>query len=148
MGLLRDGDIEGPKGTLKNLRLVARTALKYRLKFRERMPSLGLRAPIRESGDLVGSSGVRVIGPKGSVEIKEGAVISRRHIHLSPSEAQSMGLKNGEVVRVRAGIGEIRELVFEQVLCRVSDKFSLEFHIDTDEAHAAGAKNGDTVFIV
>ena len=105
---------------------------------------LGLKPPIRDSGKLDGSPGVRVVGPKGTLEIKQGLIIARRHIHAHPLEAQAMGLKDGEIVRVRAGIGGLRELVYEQVLVRVSDKFSLELHVDTDEANAAWIRPGTT----
>lgn len=142
-------DIEGPKGIVKNIRLVAPHRPKTQVEISKTDAQiLGLRPPVRDSGDLGGSTPVRIIGPKGTIEIREGLIIARRHIHFHPLEAQAMGIKDGEVVRVRAGIGGIRELVFEQVLCRVSDKFSLELHVDTDEANAAWLKNGDNTHIV
>lgn len=142
-------DIEGPKGAIKNVRLIAPHRPKTQIEISQTdAQTLGLKPPIRDSGDLAGSASVKVIGPEGTLEIKEGLIIARRHIHFHPLEAKAMGIKDGEVVRVRAGISGARELVFEQVLCRVSDKFSLELHIDTDEAHAAWVKNGDATFIV
>jgi putative phosphotransacetylase len=141
--------IEGPKGKLENIRLVAPHRAKTQIEISKTDAQiLGLRPPIRDSGDLQGSTPVKVVGPKGSIEIKEGLILARRHIHFHPLEAKAMGIKDGEVVRVRAGIGGIRELVFEQVLCRVSDKFSLELHLDTDEANAAFVKNGDVTILV
>ncbi|MBI4375719.1 MAG: phosphate propanoyltransferase [Elusimicrobia bacterium] len=141
--------IEGPKGRIDNVRLIAPHRPKTQIEISQTdAQQLGLRPPIRDSGKLEGSAPVRVIGPKGTLEIKEGLIIARRHIHFHPLEAQAMGIKDGEVVRVRAGLNGIRELVFEQVLCRVSDQFSLEFHIDTDEANAAWVKNGENVHIV
>lgn len=141
--------VEGPKGRIDNIRLVAPHRKNTQIEISKTDAAvLGLRPPIRDSGDVGGSSPVRVIGPKGSLEIKEGLIIARRHIHFHPLEAKAMGIKDGEIVRVRAGIGGTRELVFEQVLCRVSDQFSLEFHVDTDEANAAWVKNGDNVNIV
>ena len=80
--------------------------------------------------------------------MKEGLIIARRHIHFNPLEAQAMGVKDGEVVQVRAGADGPRALVLEEVLIRVSDKFSLELHIDSDEANAAWVKNGDYARIV
>ncbi len=142
-------DIEGPKGAIKNVRLVAPHRSKTQIEISQTdAQALGLRPPIRDSGDLAGSSRVRVIGPKGSLEIKEGLIVARRHIHFHPLEAKALGIEDGEVVRVRAGTNGPRELVFEQVLCRVSDKFSLEFHVDTDEANAAWLRGGDEVRIV
>lgn len=141
--------IEGPKGKLENIRLVAPHRAKTQIEISKTDAQvLGLKPPIRDSGDLIGSSPVKVVGPKGSIDLKEGLILARRHIHFHPLEAKAMNIKDGEVVRVRAGIGGIRELVFEQVLCRVSDKFSLELHLDTDEANAALVKNGETTYIV
>lgn len=140
--------VEGPKGRLDNIRLIAPHRSKTQIEISKTdAQTLGLKPPIRDSGDLDGSSPVRVLGPKGTIEIPMGLIIARRHIHFHPLEAQAMNVKDGEVVRVRAGVGGIRELVFEQVLCRVSDKFSLELHVDTDEANAALLKNGDQVNI-
>ena len=141
--------IEGPKGRIDNIRLVAPHRAKTQIEISKTDAQIiGLRPPIRDSGDLSGSTPVRLIGPKGTIEIKEGLIIARRHIHFHPLEAQAMGVADGEIVRVRAGRGGLRELVFEQVLVRVSDKFSLELHLDTDEANAAWVKSGDNVNIV
>lgn len=141
--------IVGPKGQIDNIRLVAPHRSKTQIEISKTDAGiLGLRPPIRDSGDLAGSAPVKVVGPKGQIDIKEGLILARRHIHFHPLEAKAMGIKDGEVVRVRAGIGDIRELVFEQVLCRVSDKFSLELHLDTDEANASLVKNGDLTHIV
>jgi len=142
-------DIEGAKGRISSVRLIAPHRKNTQIEISKTDAGvLGLKPPVRDSGDLEGSSPVRVIGPKGSIEIRQGLVIARRHIHFHPLEAQAMGVRDGEIVRVRAGIGGLRELVFEQVLVRVSDQFSLELHIDTDEANAAWAKTGDAAYIV
>lgn len=141
--------IEGPKGRIDNIRLVAPHRSRTQVEISKTDASiLGLKPPIRDSGDLDGSTPIKIVGPKGSIDVKEGLILARRHIHFHPLEAKAMGVKDGEVVRVRAGIGGIRELVFEQVLCRVSDKFSLELHLDTDEANAAFVKNGENTYIV
>ena len=141
-------DIEGPKGKIEKVRLIAphRPGTQVEISKTD-ANALGLRPPVRDSGKLEGSAPVRILGPKGSLEVKEGLIIARRHIHFHPLEAQAMGIKDGEVVRVRCGVDGPRELVFEAVLCRVSDKFSLELHIDTDEANAAWSKNGELVHI-
>lgn len=142
-------DIEGPKGKVSSVRLIAPHRSKTQIEISKTdAAALGVRPPVRDSGDLAGSAPIRIIGPKGSLEIKEGLVVARRHIHFHPLEAQAMGVKDGEIVRVRAGQGGIRELIFEQVLIRVSDQFSLELHLDTDEANAAWVKSGDKVNIV
>ena len=141
-------DLEGPKGKIEKVRLIAphRPQTQVEISLTDAQV-LGLKPPIRDSGDLQGSSPVRVIGPRGTLEIGQGLVVARRHIHFHPLEARAMGIADGEIVRVRAGVGKVRELVFEQVLCRVSEKFSLEFHVDTDEANAAWLKSGDITSI-
>jgi putative phosphotransacetylase len=140
--------LEGPKGKIENVRLIAPHRKKTQVEIAKTDASqLGLRPPVRGSGDLGGSSPIKISGPKGALEVKEGLVIASRHIHFSPSEAETMGIQEGEIVSVRAGIGGPRELVFTNVLCRISTDFSLEFHIDTDEANAAWVKTGDYVYI-
>lgn len=142
-------DLEGPKGRIEKVRLIAPHRPKTQIEISKTDASiLGLRPPIRDSGKVEGSSPVRVIGPQGTIEIKEGLIIARRHIHFHPLEAQAMGVKDGEIVKVRVGDGGPRPAVFEEVLIRISDKLALELHIDMDEANAAWAKNGDMVKIV
>jgi len=141
-------DVQGPKGVLKKIRLVApyRDHTQIEIAVSDAM-AIGIKPPVRESGDVKGSAGAVLIGPAGKIEIKEGVIIAQRHLHFSPSEAKSLGIASGEVVRVRAGAGQGRSTVFEDVVVRVSDKYSLEFHVDTDEANAAGIKTGDIVHI-
>ena len=141
-------DVQGPKGVLKKIRLVApyRDHTQIEIAVSDAM-AIGLKPPVRESGAVKGSAGAILIGPAGKVEIKEGVIIAQRHLHFSPSEAKSLGIASGEVVRVRAGANGGRSTVFEDVVVRVSDKYSLEFHVDTDEANAAGIKTGDFVHI-
>lgn len=137
-------EIRGPKGAIKNFAFVApfraRTQVELAASDARR---LGLAPPVRESGDLNGSVGATLVGPAGSVTIGEGVIIARRHLHFSPAEAAAHGIQSGEVVRVRAGSQDGRAAVFEGVVVRVSDKYSLEFHVDVDEANAAGLRNGD-----
>jgi putative phosphotransacetylase len=141
-------DVKGPKGVLHKIRLVApyRDHTQIELAQTDAM-AIGLKPPVRESGDVKGSAGATLIGPMGQVDIREGVIIAQRHLHFSPSEAQSLGIASGEVVRVRAGTGGGRSLVFEDVVVRVGPKYSLEFHVDTDEANTAGIKTGDVVHI-
>ncbi len=140
--------VQGPKGTLSKIRLVApyRDRTQIELAVTDAF-AVGLNPPVRESGDVKGSAGATLIGPAGKVDIKEGVIVAQRHLHFSPSEAQAWGMRSGEVVRVRCGTGKGRSTVFEDVVVRVSDKYSLEFHVDTDEANAAGIKTGDIVHI-
>lgn len=141
-------DVQGPKGVLKKIRLVApyRDHTQIEIAVSDAM-AIGLKPPVRESGDVKNSAGATLIGPAGQIEIKEGVIIAQRHLHFSPSEARNLGIASGEVVRVRAGANGGRSTVFEDVVVRVSDKYSLEFHVDTDEANAAGIKTGDAVHI-
>ncbi|MDP3542958.1 MAG: phosphate propanoyltransferase [Elusimicrobiota bacterium] len=141
-------DVQGPKGVLKKIRLVApyRDHTQIEIAVSDAM-AIGLKPPVRESGAVKGSAGAILIGPAGQVEIREGVIIAQRHLHFSPSEAKGLGIASGEVVRVRAGANGGRSTVFEDVVVRVSDKYSLEFHVDTDEANAAGIKTGDIVHI-
>lgn len=141
-------DVKGPKGVLKKIRLVApyRDHTQIELAATDAM-AIGLNPPVRESGDVKGSAGATLIGPKGQVDIREGVIVAQRHLHFSPSEAAALGIASGEVVRVRAGAGGGRSVVFEDVIVRVGPKYSLEFHVDTDEANTAGIKTGDVVHI-
>lgn len=142
-------DISGPKGMIKGVRLVApyRDTTQVEVS-RSDAAVLGLKPPVRGSGKLSGAAPVKIIGPKGSVDVPDALIIAKRHLHLHPKDSADMGIQDGEIVRVRAGCGGPRELVFEDVLTRVSDKFAREFHVDTDESNAAWLKNGDFVYVV
>lgn len=98
--------------------------------------SIGVKAPIRESGDLEGSAGCKLVGPKGEVELKDGVIIAKRHIHMTPEDAEKYGLEDKQVVSVRVDTAE-RSLIFGDVVVRVSPKYALAMHIDTDESNAA-----------
>ena len=99
--------------------------------------TLGVKAPIRESGDVAGSGACTLIGPCGSVDISEGVIVAKRHIHLTPEAANEFGVSDKEIVSVK--ITSERTTVFGDVVIRVSDKFAPAMHIDTDEANAACA---------
>ncbi|MCQ2560942.1 MAG: phosphate propanoyltransferase [Clostridia bacterium] len=109
--------------------------------------TLGIKAPIRESGKLEGTPGLKVIGPKGEVELQEGVIVAKRHVHLSAAQAEEAQAVNGEIVKVVIGEGE-RKLVFDDVVCRCGDGHEAEMHIDTDEANAACAANDQIVEII
>lgn len=102
---------------------------------------LGLDAPVRDSGDTKGTPGITLEGPAGSVSIPEGVICARRHIHMHPTDAEAYGVADGDVVEVAIDSAG-RDLVFGDVLIRVSEKFSLEMHVDTDEANAAELSPG------
>ena len=97
---------------------------------------LGIAAPIRESGDIAGSGACKLVGPAGEVELKEGVIAAKRHIHATPEDAEKLGVKDKDVVSVKIDT-EGRSLVFGDVVVRVSPKYALAMHIDTDESNAA-----------
>lgn len=103
--------------------------------------SIGVKAPVRESGDIAGSGACKLVGPKGEVEISEGVIVAKRHIHCTPEDAEKYGLSDKQVVSVKIDSAE-RSLVFGDVVVRVSPKFALAMHIDTDESNAAGVTPG------
>lgn len=104
--------------------------------------SIGVGIAIKESGDIAGTPGCKLVGPCGEVEIAEGVIVAKRHIHMTPADAEKLGVKDKEIVAVKAESAE-RSCIFEDVVVRVSEKFALAMHIDTDEANAAfGVKEG------
>ena len=107
---------------------------------------LGITVPVRESGDIKGSAPIAVVGPKGAIYCTEGCIVAARHIHMSPADASRAGVTDGDYVSVRVENG--RGTTFNQVKIRVDESFTLEMHIDTDEANACGIKSGDKVMIV
>ena len=100
--------------------------------------TLGVNAPVRESGDVAGSPGCKLVGPAGEVEINEGVIVAKRHIHMTPADAEEFGVKNGEIVKLEVNTNG-RSLIFGDVVVRVRDDFALACHIDTDESNAAAA---------
>ncbi len=99
--------------------------------------SIGVTAPIRESGDTAGSGACKIIGPKGEIDIAEGVIAAKRHIHATVADAKELGVENGDIVSVKVDT-EGRNLIFGDVVVRVSDSYALAMHIDTDESNAAG----------
>lgn len=100
--------------------------------------SIGVNAPVRESGDIAGSGSCRLVGPAGEIEISEGVIAAKRHIHATTADAERMGIENGEIVSVEIPSSNGRNLIFGDVVVRVSDSYALAMHIDTDESNAAG----------
>lgn len=107
---------------------------------------LGIKAPVRESGNVAGSAPIAVVGPKGAIYMKEGCIVAMRHIHMSPADAAAAGVHDGDIVSVKAE--NERGTVFNHVKIRVDESFTLEMHIDTDEANASKIKTGDKVTII
>ena len=130
--------IVGPKKSLPNVSILGpfRKANQVELSATDAR-SIGIVAPIRESGDVAGSGACKIVGPAGEIEISEGVIVAKRHIHLTPADAEEMGVKDKDVVWVRLDT-DGRKAILGDVVCRVSDSYALAMHIDTDEANAAG----------
>ena len=127
----------GPKGSLKASILgPVRPADQVEISLTDAR-SIGVVAPIRESGDVAGTGACRIEGPCGSVEIAEGVIAAKRHIHMTPADAETFGVSDKEIVKVK--LDTARALVFGDVVVRVSDSYALAMHIDTDESNAACA---------
>lgn len=107
--------------------------------------TLGVAPVVRNSGDIAGSAPIALVGPKGALYLKEGCIVAKRHIHMSPADAAAAGVADKNVVSV-AAMNE-RGTTFDEVLIRVDPSFTLEMHIDTDEANAAQLKTGDAVIM-
>lgn len=131
-------DIVGPKRTLGRVSILGPTRKATQVEISATdARSIGVTAPVRDSGDVAGSAPCKLVGPKGEVEIEEGVIIAKRHIHFSTEEAKEFNVENKEIVQVKIESPE-RSLIFDDVLCRVHDQFSLAMHIDIDESNAAG----------
>ena len=128
----------GPKGEMMVSVLgPTRPANQVELSFTDAR-SLGLKAvPVRESGDVADTPGIKLIGPAGEIDIDEGCIIAKRHIHMTPADAEGLGVTNGEVVKVL--VKSDRTTIFDDVVVRVSPSYALAMHIDTDECNAAAA---------
>lgn len=136
--------VSGPKGELKLSVLgPVRKANQVELSLTDAR-SIGVKALVRESGDIEGTEGCTVTGPCGQIVLNEGVIAAKRHIHFSTADAEKYGVENGQVVSVKVETNG-RSLTFGDVVCRVSDKFSLAMHIDTDESNAAGAPCEGTI---
>jgi len=136
----------GPRGTINRVRVLGPTRRQTQIEISQTDSyTLGIRPPLRDSGDLAGSEGIVIEGPAGKVELKEGVILAKRHVHFHPSDAEPLGIKDKELVKVSVA-GE-RGLIFENVLARVHETFALEFHVDLDEANAALLKSGDICVI-
>ncbi len=139
--------IVGPKGAIEKVRVLGPTRKETQVEISMTDSfKLGIKAPIRNSGDLDGTPGCTLVGPKGSVILSKGVIVAARHLHANKAEAEALGLVDNEYITVKSSGS--RGTLFENVWVRVSDACALDFHIDTDEANAAGIKNGDLVEII
>lgn len=129
--------VVGPKREIKGVSILGpcRPQTQVEISLTEAR-SIGVTAPIRESGDLAGSPGCKLVGPCGEVEITEGVIAAKRHIHMTPEDAEKYGIVDKQIVSVKIPT-EGRSLVFGDVVARVSSSYALAMHLDTDEANAA-----------
>lgn len=139
--------IIGPNGVIQNIRVLGPLREKTQVEISKTDGyTLGIDAPVRESGNHKDTPGCILVGPMGVVRLEDGVICALRHIHMPDNLAKQWNLSDNQMVKV-ATCGK-RRVVFDKVLVRVSPDFVLEMHVDTDEANAAGIKNGDKVFLV
>jgi putative phosphotransacetylase len=132
----------GPKGKFDKVRILGPARGQTQLEISKTDSFvLGVNAPVRESGQIEGTPGIKLVGPQGEVELTKGVIIAARHIHFHTSDAMAWGIKDKQMLKVKLS-GE-RPLTFEDVIARVSDQYALDLHIDTDEGNAAGVRTGD-----
>lgn len=137
-------DAVGPRGTLKGIRVLGPTRDNTQLEVSVTDAfTLGIPSEIRDSGDIEGTPGVKLVGPKGEVELEKGVIVAARHIHMTTEDAEKFGLVDGDLVDVK--VGGSRGITFHNTLARVNDDYALEMHVDMEEGNAAGARNGLTV---
>jgi propanediol utilization protein len=134
--------VVGPKGRFENVAVLGpeRRAAQVEVSMTDGR-ILGIDPPVRQSGDVSGTPGATLIGPKGSVTIPQGVMAAKRHIHMTPEDARHMGVTDNQVVKLQVFTG--RPLVFEDVVVRVSPDFATYVHLDYDEANACGFRPGD-----
>ncbi|MCS5500142.1 phosphate propanoyltransferase [Lysinibacillus sp. A4] len=139
--------IAGPKGSIERVRILgpARSLSQVEVSWTDAM-KLGLKPPLRISGDIQGSSPVTLIGPKGSVVLNEGLIIAQAHIHMSPADSARFQVVDGQSVQIK--VEGIRPIILSNVGIRVSERYRLEMHIDTDEANAGLIQQGTLAEIV
>lgn len=131
-------DLVGPKKTIAGVSILgpARNASQVEVSLTDAR-TLGVAAPVCESGDIAGTPGIKLVGPCGEVELAEGVIAAKRHIHLTPEDAEAMGVSDKQIVKVK--LDTDRPLVFDEVVVRVNKSFAAAMHIDTDESNAACA---------
>ncbi len=129
----------GPKKSIPNVIILgpARKATQVEVSFTDAR-TLGLTPPVRESGDVAASPAVKLVGPAGEVELTEGVIVAKRHIHLTPDEAAEYGVSDKQIVKLSVK-NDCRSTIFDDVVVRVNPAFAAAAHIDTDEANAACA---------
>jgi putative phosphotransacetylase len=130
--------VVGPKKEIKNVSILGPVRKESQVELSATdARSIGLNAPVRESGVLEGSAPCKLVGPAGEVDLEYGVIVAKRHIHITPEDAQAFGVSDKEIVKVKAD-SDGRSLIFDDVVVRVSASYATAMHIDTDEANACG----------
>ena len=139
--------IVGPSGEIDNVRIIGpvRSYTQIEVSATDAF-KLGVKPPVRKSGDVIGSSPIKVVGPSGEIDLKEGCILADRHIHITPKQLELYGYKENDVVNIFVD-GE-KSVFFKNVVFKVDEESYFELHIDLDAANAAGLKNGDIVDII
>lgn len=141
-------DLVGPKRTISGVRVLgpSRKESQVEISLSDGF-TLGLNnVPVKGSGSLDGTPGIKLVGPKGEVELKQGVIAAARHIHMHTTDAEKYGLKDKDIVKVK--VEGPRGLIFENVLIRVHETYALDFHIDIEEGNAAGLTNCQMVEVI
>lgn len=136
----------GPKGAIEKVRVLgpARSKTQVEVLAGDSF-KLGIKSPTRLSGDLGGTPGVTLVGPKGSVQITEGLVVAQRHIHMNLNDAKELGVEDGQIVSIE--VAGLRGGIYKNVAIRATSSSALEFHIDTEEANAMGIDSSTKIKI-
>lgn len=136
----------GPKGFIQGVRILgpARGATQVEISRTDGF-QLGVHAPVRLSGDIEGTPGITLIGPSGCVVLAKGVIVAKRHVHMSPVDADRFEVKNGDTIILQTP-GD-RPIIYPDVVVRVNERFALDFHVDLDEGNAANLRTGDNVYM-
>ena len=137
--------VVGPKKEIKNVSILGPVRKESQVELSATdARSIGLNAPVRESGVLEGSAPCKLVGPAGEVELEYGVIVAKRHIHITPEDAAAFGVSDKEIVKVKVDT-DGRSLIFDDVVVRVSPSYATAMHIDTDEANACGGCNSGEI---
>ena len=136
----------GPKGFIQGVRILgpARGATQVEISRTDGF-QLGVQAPVRLSGDIDGTPGITIIGPRGAVVLRQGVIVAKRHVHMSPADADKFQVKDGDTIILQTATD--RPIIYPDVVVRVNDRFALDFHVDLDEGNAANLRTGDKVYM-
>lgn len=136
----------GPKNQLQRVRVLGPARKESQVEIsRTDGFWLGVHPPVRLSGDINGTPGITIVGPAGSVTLGRGVIIAKRHVHMSPKDAAAFGVRDGDSIQLRTSKTHGRSIVYADVIVRVHERFSLDFHLDLDEANAGNLITGDIV---